>query len=83
MVKLNDIQAQMKLQNKEVSDEEFIIDVLEKLPDARHKHQYAPYGMAIGFIERDLEEGVKVVTPFMVQQKLNQRYEKLKEKEEK
>jgi len=35
-----------------------------------------------GFIERDLEEETKDVTPFMVQQKLTQRYEELKEIEE-
>jgi len=66
MGKLNDMRAKMKLQGKEVIDEEFIIDMLEKLPNARHKHQDLPYGMAGGFIERDYKEGVKVVTPFMV-----------------
>jgi len=81
MGKMNDLRSKMRHQGKDIDDDEFIIDVLDRLPSARHKNQDPPYGMVKGFIERDIEEGTKTITPFVVQQKLTQRFEELKELE--
>jgi len=70
MAKLHDVRLRIEDQGRDITETEFIMDVLSKLPDARSKYGDPPYGMSQALIEKDIYEATKVASYLTVQQVL-------------
>jgi len=77
MTKLKDLRQKMANQGRNFPDEEFIMDVLSKLPASRHKYGDPPYGIKKALIERDIADATKTVTYESVQIELGNRFQEL------
>jgi len=75
MTKLQEIKGQMKDQGgRDIPEEEFLMDILSKLPNAKNRNSDPPYGIARALIERDMSDPTNTVNYLSVQRELSNRY---------
>ena len=77
MTKLKELRQKMAKQGRLIPDEEFLMDVLSKLPASKHKYGDPPYGIKKALIERDIADSTKQVTYESVQLELGNRFQEL------
>jgi len=75
MTKLQEIKGRMKDQGgREIPEEELLMDILSKLPNAKNRNSDPPYGIVRVLIERDMSDPTKTVNYLSVQRELSSRY---------
>jgi len=68
MTKLKDVKSRMEDQGgRVIPEEDFLMDILSKLPNAKNRNSDPPYGMAIVLIKRDMNDHTKIMDYLSVQ----------------
>ena len=78
MTKLKEVKSWMEDQGgRVIPEEEFLMDILSKLSNAKNRNSNPPYGIARVLIERDMNDPMKIVDYLSVQRELSNRYRQL------